>query len=111
MEEAYLNYFYLDPIPGCQRDPEVQGELVVAPLPPLPSRALPFHSRRQTGEKYILLGPVRPPRSGGSGPAGRWPGRSAGPEAGAAAAHWRAAGCSSWSLRGDAHEPELPPWG
>lgn len=38
--------------------------------------------------EHILLGLVHPLRSGGSGPAERWPGRSAGPGAGSAAAHW-----------------------
>lgn len=50
-------------------------------------------------EGYILLGPVRPLRSGGSGPAGRWPGRSAGPAAGAVVSHQWVAACSSCSLR------------
>lgn len=46
--------------------------------------------RRGLGKgEDILLGLVHPLQSGGSGPAERWPGRSAGPGAGSAASHWR----------------------
>lgn len=49
-------------------------------------------------ERYILLGPVHPLQSGGSGPVGHWPGHSAGPVAGAVVSHWRVVACSSGSL-------------
>lgn len=66
--------------------------------------------------EHILLALVHPLQSGGSGPAERWPGRSAGPGAGSAASHWRLTPSSGTPLGkkqqipalGDVHAPKLP---
>lgn len=95
------NYYYfmaLFPHPKLStwsRNPESWSQPSLSPqLPPLQ-----FILGGRLVEGYILLGPVRPLQSGGSGPAGRWPGRSAGPAAGAVVSHQWVAACSSCSLR------------
>lgn len=91
----------LFPLCGAYRSPVHTEELLHRSqgLPgtshgsPTPPTAL------DTGVRYVLLAPVRPLQSGGSGLAVRWPMRSVGPVAVTAVAHWWVEGFPSWSLR------------
>ena len=102
---SYPNYFYfnmaLPPQPKLSMWPRGTRRTGLGlswslPHPPLQ----PMHGHRLV-EGYILLGPARPLQSGGSGPAGRWPRRSAGPAAGAVVTPWWEVVCSSCSLWGN----------
>jgi hypothetical protein len=66
----------------------------------LPLAQPPRTPQTHQGEGHILLALVRPLQSGGSAPAARWPGHSAGPVAVVAGAHRWAMECPSQSLWG-----------